>query len=298
MNALQSQQDTTASGMMLNPAAMQTLMTFAETMANSRCTIPTHLVGSPADCMAVCMQATQWGMNPFSVAQKTFLVSGTLGYEAQLVNSVIIANAPTKERLAFEWFGDWNNIFGKVIQKTNQKGNKYIAPNWTFEDEKGLGVRVWATFKGEDAPRVLELLLTQAQTRNSTLWASDPRQQLAYLAIKRWSRLYCPEVIMGVYTPDELEPQAEIQINPVPAEPQQRTASTVLNGILSEVSAQDSGDHNLDSYSIRLSDATNLDELRGIYADIKTHSCSLSEDDKQELFGRYQVRKQEIESAA
>lgn len=48
-------------------------------------------------------------------------------------------------------------------------------------------------------------MLAQARTRNSTLWADDPRQQLAYLAVKRWARLYCPEVILGVYTIDELE---------------------------------------------------------------------------------------------
>ena len=42
-------------------------------------------------------------------------------------------------------------------------------------------------------------MLAQARTRNSTLWADDPRQQLAYLAVKRWARLYCPEVILGVY---------------------------------------------------------------------------------------------------
>lgn len=41
--------------------------------------------------------------------------------------------------------------------------------------------------------------------RNSPLWATDPRQQLAYLAVKRWSRLYAPDVILGVYTPDELD---------------------------------------------------------------------------------------------
>lgn len=79
------------------------------------------------------------------------------------------------------------------------------APDWTLEDEKGLGVRVWATMKGEDEPRVLTLLLSRAQVRNSTLWASDPKQQLAYLAVKRWSRLYCPEVILGVYSTDELD---------------------------------------------------------------------------------------------
>jgi hypothetical protein len=35
------------------------------------------------------MQAAQWGMNPFAVAQKTHVVNGTLGYEAQLVNAVV-----------------------------------------------------------------------------------------------------------------------------------------------------------------------------------------------------------------
>jgi len=73
-------------------------------------------------------------------------------------------------------------------------------------DEKGCGVRVWATLKSEDESRVLELFLSQAQVRNSTLWGSDPKQQLAYLGVKRWARLYCPDVILGVYTPDEFEP--------------------------------------------------------------------------------------------
>ncbi len=40
-------------------------------------------------------------------------------------------------------------------------------------------------------------------TRNSPLWTSNPKQQLAYLALKYWARLYCPDVILGVYTPDD-----------------------------------------------------------------------------------------------
>ncbi|HAU6479257.1 TPA: recombinase RecT, partial [Citrobacter freundii] len=55
---------------------------------------------------------------------------------------------------------------------------------------------------------------SQAQVRNSTLWASDPRQQLAYLAVKRWARLYCPDVILGVYSADEVEEREEKVINP------------------------------------------------------------------------------------
>ncbi|MEX8702483.1 recombinase RecT, partial [Salmonella enterica] len=54
-----------------SPEGLNQLMKFAEVMAQSRVTVPAHLAGKPADCMAVAMQATQWGMNPFAVAQKT-----------------------------------------------------------------------------------------------------------------------------------------------------------------------------------------------------------------------------------
>ncbi|VFS64074.1 RecT family [Kluyvera cryocrescens] len=63
-------------------------------MADSKATVPAHLAGKPADCLAVTMQAAQWGMNPFAVAQKTHVVNGTLGYEAQLVNAVVSSSQP------------------------------------------------------------------------------------------------------------------------------------------------------------------------------------------------------------
>jgi hypothetical protein len=170
--------------------------------------VPKHFNGNSADCLAVVMQSMQWKMNPFAVAQKTHLVNGVLGYEAQLVNAVITTCAPVLDRLHYEWYGAWEKVIGKFDIKTNSEGKQYRQPGWKLEDEEGLGVKVWATFRGEAEPRVLELLLAQARTRNSTLWADDPRQQLAYLATKRWSRLYCPDVILGVYSPDELEESA------------------------------------------------------------------------------------------
>ena len=168
------------------------------------------------------MQSMQWGMTPFAVAQKTHLVNGTLGYEAQLVNAVIIARAPITGRPNYEWFGPWEKIVGKFVERVSKtkkddhgEAQKYRAPDWKIEDEAGCGVKVWATFKGESKPRELTLLMTQARTRNSTLWADDPKQQLAYLALKRWSRLHCPDVILGVYTPEELaEPRGEIDVTP------------------------------------------------------------------------------------
>jgi len=198
------------------------VMRLAEVMASGVATVPKHLQKNVGDCAAIIMQSMQWNMSPFAVAQKTHLIGGVLGYEAQLVNAVITSMAPTKDRLNFEWFGDWEKIVGKfreVESKTKKDDDghpkKYRVPAWNLSDESGLGVKVWATLKGESTPRVLELLMTQARTRNSTLWTDDPKQQLAYLGIKRWSRLYCPDVILGVYTPDEIEVDApEREINP------------------------------------------------------------------------------------
>ncbi len=206
-DALQ-QQDMSTPAIMFDFTMIERMNELAKMMSVSKVAVPAHFRGSPGDCLAVVMQAAQWGMNPFAVAQKTFCIQGVLGYEAQLVNAVISARAPIKDRIKYEWFGPWDRVIGKFAVKKNGEGKEYRTPNWTAQDEEGCGVRVWSTFKGETEPRELELLLTQARTRNSTLWADDPRQQLAYLAVKRWSRLYCPDVIMGVYTPDELDERA------------------------------------------------------------------------------------------
>lgn len=214
MNELQT--ITSAKDIIFKPDMMLQVERIANIMASSGVTIPKHLQGNKGDCFAIALQSMQWGMNPFSVAQKTHLVSGVLGYEAQLVNAVITSMAPTTGRLEFEWFGDWSRVIGNVKEVTNNNQKTYRKLATTIADEKGCGVKVWATLQGESKPRVLELLLTQASVRNSTLWADDPKQQLAYLAIKRWSRLYCPDVIMGVYTRDELdEMPIEKEINPI-----------------------------------------------------------------------------------
>ncbi|QQO48607.1 recombinase RecT [Raoultella ornithinolytica] len=182
-----------------SPEGMNQLVRFAELMAQSKATVPAHLAGKPSDCLAVTMQAAQWGMNPFAVAQKTHVVNGTLGYEAQLVNAVVSSSNLLATRLNYRWDGDWSKVNGKSDKSPD------------------LTVTVWATLKGETDPRTLTISMQQAGVRNSPLWEQDPRQQLAYLCVKRWARLHAPDVLLGVYTPDELQettPRVERDITP------------------------------------------------------------------------------------
>ena len=198
MNAITQQTPTLpanaqTSNLVLDPAAMQNMVAFADFMCKAVITVPKHLQGNSGDCLAVTMQAMQWGMNPFAVAQKTHLVGGNLGYEAQLVNAVIIARAPIIGRPNYDWYGDWSKVDGKVSKAHD------------------VGVRVWVTIKGESDPRLLDISMAQVgSVRNSPNWANDPKQQIAYLAIKKFARLHFPDVILGVYTDDELLDHAPV----------------------------------------------------------------------------------------
>ncbi|MFN3078095.1 MAG: recombinase RecT, partial [Alphaproteobacteria bacterium] len=64
-----------------NSDSMKNVTALAAMMAESKVTVPKHLQGSKGDCLAIIIQASNWGMNPFTVAQKTHLVNGVLGYE-------------------------------------------------------------------------------------------------------------------------------------------------------------------------------------------------------------------------
>ena len=193
----------------------------AQVMASGKCTIPKHLQGSEGDCFAVIGQALRWGMDPFAVAQKTHLVSGTLGYEAQLVIAVINNRAPISDRMKFEYFGDWSKV------KTKE------------DKSDDVGVICRATVIGDDEPTELSLTMAQVGTvRNSPLWAADPRQQLAYLAAKRFSRLHFPDVIMGVYTPDELADRGNEAPRNITPSAKNAGASALLNRVKKQPTAE------------------------------------------------------------
>jgi hypothetical protein len=172
-------------------------MEVAKLMASSNF-VPPHLRGRAGDCLAVVMQATRWSMEPFAVANKTYFVNDRMAYEAQLVIAVINTRAQLKGRLEFSYEGDGNNLICTVS----------------------------GTLRGDDRPKIVEQEISMITTRNSPLWKQAPRQQLGYYTARLWARLHCPEVLLGVYTVDELqdggqlEPGQDGTYRPTPARPQ------------------------------------------------------------------------------
>ncbi|RLL50366.1 hypothetical protein D9K79_01045 [Acinetobacter cumulans] len=260
--------------LMMDETVMARFERTAEIMAGSRMTVPKHLQGNVGDCMAIIMQAAQWQMNPYAVAQKTHMVNNVLGYEAQLVNAVITSRAPVKERLHFEWYGDWSKVNGK--------------------DDKSptVGVRVSATLRGENAPRVIDISMAQVgPVRNSPLWAADPRQQIAYLATKRWARLYCPDVILGVYTPDEVIEREELDITPVQSTVKKHQGASGLKAQMAEREQSQETvidmepEFNTSALLAQITETKTLEELKALAATFPTNLGEPAQTDIKNAYG-------------
>ncbi|WP_416355521.1 recombinase RecT [Aureimonas phyllosphaerae] len=171
-----------AGGGMLAPQNLGDIVRFAEVMARADIAIPKHLRDNPGACLAVCMQAFKWEMDPFSVAQKSYKVGDQMAYEAQLIAAVINTRAGLKRRPQIEYRGDGQDRQCVV----------------TFEASDG-SVHVY------ESPRFAAIT-----TKNSPLWKSDPDQQLGYYSVRAGARRHFPEVILGVYDRDELDGARDI----------------------------------------------------------------------------------------
>ncbi|MEN4132386.1 RecT family recombinase [Serratia marcescens] len=268
-----------------SPSGLRQLQQFAEVMAQSVQTLPKHLAGKPADCMAVAMQAAQWGMNPFAVAQKTHLVNGTLGYEAQLVNAVVTSSRAVQGRFKYEYGGDWDAYM--------------LHPD--KQHEAGLFIRVGAVIRGETEITWGEpVYLAPITTRNSPLWKTAPKQQIAYLAVKYWARLYCPEVILGVYTPDEFDtPQPRVERDITPPATSAAGVNSLINGKKPEKEIktvnQDerSPDDLLAAFTEAANKAASVEELDKAYK-YGAHVLAPHEEQLQAATDVYNIRRDEL----
>lgn len=170
-------QDVSLNGLLFDMAKFQAMQAMSKAMSEAAIAVPAHFRGKPGDCLAVVMQAAQWGMNPFAVAQKTHVVNGALGYEAQLVNAVVQSSGAIVGRFHYEYRGE-----GAALE-----------------------CRVGAMVRGESEITWGEWLKSSdVTTKNSPLWKVNPRQQMGYLQVKNWARAYTPGAILGIYSDDEL----------------------------------------------------------------------------------------------
>jgi hypothetical protein len=157
------------------------MMDFSRLMAVSDKAVPLYLRGNIGSCLAICVQADEWGFSPFALARMSYVVNDQIGYFAQLLHAVIERRAPLKQRLRFTYEGEGPE---RVCICTGHMKGEVDALEYRTPKFKDIN------------------------PKNSPLWKNDPDQQQAYMAARAWCRRYCPDILLGAYGKDELEDSA------------------------------------------------------------------------------------------
>jgi len=141
-----------------------------------------HVEFSPeqvkANCFLIVNQSIRWGMDPFAVMPETYVVGGKLAYQGKLIAAVVNARAGLEGRLKYDF--------------TGRKGTDDFT------------ITVSGLFPGDGEPSTISLSVGEAKTGND-MWRKDPEQKLVYSGAVKWARRYCPEIVLGVVTDDDIE---------------------------------------------------------------------------------------------
>jgi hypothetical protein len=169
---------------------MLEVMEFSKLMSLAGAAVPKHLRAAPGTCLAVCVQSLEWRMSPFAVAAKSYVVNDRLAYESQLIHAVIEARGPLNGRLRHRYEGE--GVERVCIVTGFLKGEQ-------------------DPFEWKSPP------IGKIKTKNSPEWANNPDKQLYYHTSRDWARVYCPDVLLGIYSRDELAhigPEDAVDVSP------------------------------------------------------------------------------------
>lgn len=166
------------------------MMEFAKMMSTGGQAVKAYLRENPGACLAIVSQANDWGVQPYALARQCYFVNDNLCFESQLIHSIIEARAPLERRLRCSYTGEG-------------------------QERRCI---VTGIFRGEDeAHEYVSPMIKDIRPKNSPLWVSDPDQQLWYYASRAWARKWCPDVINGIYTPDEIPEREYPQLDKKPS---------------------------------------------------------------------------------
>jgi len=155
----------------------------AKYMAQSKEAIPAHMRGNVGMCIAIHEMAGDWGFRPYGVANLSYIVNNKLAFEAQLMIAVV-------------------NKHGGLTQR--------LRPRYEGEGDDLVCI-VQGQFNGEvDVCEYRSPKLGTIHPKNSPLWKVDPPRQLFYYSARGFIRMFCPQIMLGIFGYDELQDNPHI----------------------------------------------------------------------------------------
>ena len=147
--------------------------------------IPKEFQNKPANCLIAVELANRLNASPFQVMQNMDVIYGRPSLRSSFVIACINNSGKIKGSLKFEI--DANHTKCRAWATEKETGEKLIGPTITMEMAQSEG---WLG-------------------KNGSKWKTMPDLMLRYRAAAFFGRLYCPEILNGMYTEDEVKDFAE-----------------------------------------------------------------------------------------
>lgn len=160
--------------------SMNAAMKVANLLSRSQL-LPEQYIGHPENCLIAIDIANRMRVSPLLVAQNLYVVKGKPGWSGAFAISAV-NNSGKFTSLDFVYTENGNG--GCYAQATRLSDGKLLkSTEITMDMAKAEG---WST-------------------KNGSKWLTMPRQMLAYRAGSFFARMYCPEVLLGIQTIDEIQ---------------------------------------------------------------------------------------------
>lgn len=146
--------------------------------------IPQVYQNKPDNCFVAIELAGRMNVSPILVMQNLYIVQGKPSWSGQACIALINGCGKFKGELEFVFIGEqMEDSFGCYCKATKKDGKELKGTQITIKMAQDEG---WLSKTGSK-------------------WKTMPQQMMMYRAAAFFARVYCPEVLMGFSTADEVE---------------------------------------------------------------------------------------------
>jgi hypothetical protein len=143
--------------------------------------VPKEYQGNPANCLIALEMSDRVKMPVFMIMQNTNIINGKPGWSSSMITGLINGSKRYKGPLKFELSGKGDTL-SCYTYATDHDGDVIKGPTISMAMAKAEG---WID-------------------KNGSKWKTMPEVMIRYRAASFFGRLYCSDILYGLYSSDEL----------------------------------------------------------------------------------------------
>lgn len=169
----------------------ETALRMADCLSKST-VVPKDYQNNTGNCMIAIEMASRINTSPIMVMQNLYIVNGRPAWSSQWIIAMINSSRRYKTELQFT-FGNAEEDGGLSCQAWTEDyaGHKVVGPKITMNMANSEG---WVS-------------------KNGSKWKTMPQVMIQYRAASFFGRMNCPDMIMGIYSKDEVTDMVDMKEN-------------------------------------------------------------------------------------